>query len=243
MERLQKVIANAGLSSRRKAEKLILEGRVQVNGERVTTLGVKVSRSDKIEVDGQPIYREAKKYYLFNKPTGVISAVSDDRGRSVVTDYFPEDGVRIYPIGRLDYNTSGLLLLTNDGEFANLLMHPRYGIEKTYIAKVNGLIQSPVLKKLARGVVIDGKKTGSAKVKCLKRSEAKAYSIVQITIHEGRNRQVRKMFEAVGHTVQKLRRSQYGPLSVENMALGSYRALKPQEIKALRDLAGHLNNK
>ena len=220
MDRLQKVIAHAGVASRRDAEKMIVDGRVAVNGEIVTELGTKVSTNDHVEVDKVPIYKEEPVYYLFYKPTGVITAVSDDRGRKVVTDYFPEVEQRIYPIGRLDYNTSGLLLLTNDGEFANSLMHPRYELNKTYIAKVNGIPSKSDMNKLANGIVIDGKKTARANARIKEIDKDKQKAIVELTIHEGRNRQVRKMLEAINCPVDKLKRERYGFLDLGNLQPG-----------------------
>ncbi|AMB93449.1 pseudouridine synthase [Aerococcus sanguinicola] len=237
MERLQKVIAHAGVASRRQAEKLITAGRVKVNGETVVELGTKVSRHDRVEVDEVPIYKEEPKYFVLNKPTGVISAVEDDRGRPCVTDYFPDVEERIYPIGRLDYNTSGLLLLTNDGEFANLLMHPSHEVAKGYIAKVNGIPNRDDLRRLEKGVIIDRKKTAPAKARMIKTEEAKDYAVVELVIHEGRNRQVRKMFDAIGHSVQKLRREFYGNIYLDDLRPGQSRVLLPFEVQQLKDLA------
>lgn len=237
MDRLQKVIAHAGVASRRDAEKMIVDGRVAVNGEIVTELGTKVSTNDHVEVDKVPIYKEEPVYYLFYKPTGVITAVSDDRGRKVVTDYFPEVEQRIYPIGRLDYNTSGLLLLTNDGEFANSLMHPRYELNKTYIAKVNGIPSKSDMNKLANGIVIDGKKTARANARIKEIDKDKQKAIVELTIHEGRNRQVRKMLEAINCPVDKLQRERYGFLDLGNLQPGESRPLLKKEVHRLKDLA------
>lgn len=237
MDRLQKVIAHAGVASRRDAEKMIVDGRVAVNGEIVTELGTKVSTNDHVEVDKVPIYKEEPVYYLFYKPTGVITAVSDDRGRKVVTDYFPEVEQRIYPIGRLDYNTSGLLLLTNDGEFANSLMHPRYELNKTYIAKVNRIPSKSDMNKLANGIVIDGKKTARANARIKEIDKDKQKAIVELTIHEGRNRQVRKMLEAINCPVDKLKRERYGFLDLGNLQPGESRPLLKKEVHRLKDLA------
>ena len=209
MERLQKVIAHAGITSRRKAEELIIEGKVKVNGQVVTQVGTKVSPSDKIEVEGVPLEREEKVYYLFYKPRGVISAVSDDKGRTVITDYFQDIKERVYPVGRLDYDTSGLLVVTNDGDFANLLMHPRYEIDKTYIAKIEGIPTKLELRKLEKGIKLEDGMTAPAKAKLISLDKRKQKSIVELTIHEGRNRQVRRMFEAIGFPVQKLRREAF----------------------------------
>lgn len=239
MERLQKVIAHAGIASRRKAEELIKEGKVTVNGKTVRELGVKVSSSDRIEVNGVQLESEEPVYFLLYKPRGVISAVKDDKGRKVVTDFFTGVEERIYPIGRLDYDTSGLLLLTNDGDFANKLMHPKYEINKTYVAKLKGIPLKENLKKLERGVRLEEGKTAPAKVKLLSLDKKKQTSIVQITIHEGRNRQVRRMFEAIGHEVLKLKREEYAFLNLAGLKTGEKRELTPHEVKRLRALAEH----
>ncbi|PWW30409.1 pseudouridine synthase [Cytobacillus oceanisediminis] len=237
MERLQKVIAHAGIASRRKAEELMAEGRVKVNGKTVRELGVKVSASDRIEVDGIPVEREEPVYYLLYKPRGVISAVSDDKGRKVVTDYFEGIKQRIYPVGRLDYDTSGLLVLTNDGEFANLLMHPSNEIEKVYVAKVKGIPSRESIKNLQRGVILEDGKTAPARTKLLSMDKKKQTAIIEISIHEGRNRQVRRMFEAIGHPVLKLKRERYGFLTLQGLSAGDARELTAHEVKQLRALA------
>lgn len=237
MERLQKVIAHSGVASRRKAESLILEGKVKVNGQVVKELGTKVSSSDKVEVNGIPIEREEPVYFMLYKPRGVISSVSDDKGRKVVTDFFPQLDKRIYPIGRLDYDTSGLLLLTNDGEFANILMHPKYEVEKVYVAKLKGIPTREQIKKLERGIKLEDGLTAPAKVKLLSFDRRKDTSIYEITIHEGRNRQVRRMFEAIGYPVLKLKRERYGFLDLKGLVAGEYRELLPHEVKQLRALA------
>jgi len=237
MERLQKVIAHAGVASRRKAEEMILEGKVKVNGKVVKELGVKVSNSDTVEVGGIPLEKEQPVYFLFYKPRGIISSVTDDKGRKTVTDYFPEIKERIYPVGRLDYETSGILLLTNDGEFANLLMHPRNEIEKEYIAKVKGIPLRENLKALEKGIVLEDGKTAPARTKVISVDKKKGTSIVQLAIHEGKNRQVRRMFEAIGHPVVKLRRERYGFLDLRGLQAGDARELTAHEVKQLRVLA------
>ncbi|AYA76882.1 rRNA pseudouridine synthase [Robertmurraya korlensis] len=237
MERLQKVIAHAGIASRRKAEQLIEEGHVRVNGKVVKELGIKVSSSDKVEVDGIPLEREEPIYFMLYKPRGVISSVNDDKGRKVVTDFFPMIEQRIYPVGRLDYDTSGLLILTNDGEFANTLMHPSNQIDKVYVAKVKGIPTKEALKALERGVRLEDGKTAPAKVKMHTVDKKKQTAIVEITIHEGRNRQVRRMFEAVGNPVLKLKRERYGFLTLQGLKVGDARELSPHEVKQLRALA------
>ncbi|MFK2824254.1 pseudouridine synthase [Bacillus sp. B190/17] len=237
MERLQKVIAQAGIASRRKAEQLIVEGKVKVNGKVVKELGTKVGMSDRVEVEGIPVEQERKVYYLFYKPRGVISAVSDDKNRKVVMDFFPFVEQRIFPVGRLDYDTSGLLLVTNDGEFANLLTHPRYQIDKTYVARLNGIPQRHLLKRLAEGIQLEDGKTAPAKVKELSADKRKQRSFIEITIHEGRNRQVRRMFEAIGFDVQKLKRERYAFLNLNGLNAGEFRELTAHEVKQLRTLA------
>lgn len=235
MERLQKVMAQAGVASRRKAEELIKSGHVKVNGKMVTELGTKVSSKDKIEVDEAVITTEKKVYYLLNKPRAIITSVTDDKNRKTVVDLIPCEE-RIYPIGRLDYDTTGVLLLTNDGDFANLLMHPSHEVEKVYIAKVKGLIKGEAIKALRDGVVIDGKKTEKARVK-LRKSDAKTNSsMVEITIHEGRNHQIKKMLEAVGFEVLKLKRERLFIFDLKGLKSGEYRALTPKEIAVVYSL-------
>ncbi|WP_059170999.1 23S rRNA pseudouridine(2605) synthase RluB [Bacillus sp. FJAT-27445] len=237
MERLQKVIARAGIASRRKAEDLITGGKVKVNGKVITELGVKVSPSDKVEVEEVQIQREEPVYFLFYKPRGVISTVKDEKGRKAVTDFFPDIKERIFPIGRLDYDTSGLLLLTNDGDFANLLMHPRSEIDKVYVAKTEGIPQKEALRKLEKGIRLEDGKTAPARVKMLSSEKKKQTAIIEIAIHEGRNRQVRRMFEAIGHPVSKLKRERYGFLTLGGLKAGEMRELTPHEVKQLRALA------
>lgn len=237
MERLQKVLAQSGIASRRKSEELISAGHVKVNGKKVTEMGIKVSASDKIEVNGVPITQEDYVYYLFYKPRGVISAVSDDKGREVVTDYLVGVRERIYPVGRLDYDTSGLLLLTNDGDFANKLTHPKHEVNKTYVAKVMGVPFPKDLKPLAQGVKIDGRKTAPATFKILSTDNLKQTAIVELVIHEGRNHQVKKMLEAVGFPVTKLKRELYGNLTLDGLKPGQYRSLSRREVNALLELA------
>lgn len=234
MERLQKVLAHAGIASRRKAEEIIREGHVKVNGKLVTEMGCKVSANDTIEVDGVPIEQERFVYYLFYKPRGVISAVKDDKDRKVVTDYFEDVPERIYPIGRLDYDTSGLLLLTNDGDFSQQLSHPKHEMEKTYVAKVKGTIYPKDLAPFSKGIKIEGRMTAPAKYKILKADRKAGSSLVELTIHEGRNHQVKKMFESIGFPVQKLKRERYGMLDLSGLRPGQYRPLTKSEIQQLR---------
>jgi 23S rRNA pseudouridine2605 synthase len=243
MERLQKVIAQAGIASRRKSEDLIKEGRVKVNGKVVTELGLKVSSSDRVEVNEVQIEKEEPVYFLLYKPRGVISSVNDEKGRKVVTDFFQHFKERIFPVGRLDYDTSGLLVLTNDGEFANLLMHPKNEIDKVYVAKVKGIPSKENLRKLEKGIRLEDGKTAPARVKLLSADNKKQSAIVEITIHEGRNRQVRRMFEAIGHDVLKLKRERYGFLTLNGLKTGDARELTPHEVKQLRALGMGSNKK
>ncbi|GAA6817391.1 pseudouridine synthase [Helicobacter pylori] len=237
MERLQKRIANSGYTSRRKAEVLIEEGKVKVNGETVTELGTKVKPSDTVEVEGIKLEQEDKLYILFYKPAQVITSVSDDKGRKVVTDYFKELETRIYPVGRLDYDTSGLLLLTNDGDFTNLMTHPRYKIKKKYVVKLKGYLMREEVKALEKGVKLEDGMTQPATVKVKNQDKEKSTTLVEITITEGRNRQVRRMFEYFGHEVSKLQRIEFGPLNLTGLNAGEGRVLTPHEVKNLRHLA------
>ena len=233
MERLQKFIAASGYTSRRKAEELIKDGKVKVNGKIIKEMGVKVSGNDLVEINGEILKKEEnKEYYLLNKPRGIITAVSDDKRRKTVVDLIKTDK-RIYPVGRLDYDTTGALILTNDGELANLLMHPKTNINKVYIAKVTNFVNKLDLNKLQRGVIIDGKKTSKAKAKLKKYDKKTNTSIVELTIHEGRNHQVKKMFESLGYEVLKLKREKYDFLDVLNLKSGEYRTLNIKEVKKL----------
>lgn len=235
MERLQKVIAEAGITSRRKAEELISMGKVKVNGITITTLGTKVTAKDKIEVNDILINKEKKVYYLLNKPRETITSVEDDKNRKTVIDLIPCQE-RIYPVGRLDYDTTGVLLLTNDGEFANILMHPSNDVEKVYIAKVRGIVKGDTIKTLRDGVIIDGRKTEKAKVKLRKTDTKTNTSMVELTIHEGRNHQVKKMFEAVGFDVLKLKRERVLFFDLTGLKSGQYRKLTPKEVAKVYSL-------
>lgn len=233
MERLQKVIAQSGYCSRRKAEELISQGKVKVNGELITELGTKVNYTDTIVINGKTLNnKEEKVYYLLNKPRGVITSAKDEKGRKTVLDFIPSDK-RVYPVGRLDYDTTGVLLLTNDGELTNLLIHPRNHVEKTYIAKVKGLVMKQDIDKLCRGVIIDGKKTSKAKAKVKKMDKKTDTTLVQLTIYEGRNHQIKKMFEAIGYEVLKLKREKFSFLTTSGLKSGEYRLLSVKEVKTL----------
>lgn len=239
MERLQKVIAKAGICSRRKAEELITQGRVKVNGEVVTTLGTSVSEYDKVHVNGKPLKSESKVYYVLNKARNTISSVSDEKGRKTVLDGI-EVNKRIYPVGRLDFDTTGVLLLTNDGDLANGLLHPSSNVNKVYIATIEGCISDEEITKLNSGVMVDNKLTSPCETKILKVNKEKNKTIVQLTIHEGRNHQVKKMFEAIGKNVLKLHRDEFAGISSKGLYEGQYRKLTFDEVKALKKL---INNK
>lgn len=235
MERLQKVIASSGLTSRRKAEELITAGKVKVNGRVVTELGTKVSASDQIEVNNRLIEKEPKEYYLLNKPRGVITSTSDDKERKTVTDLI-NTSARIYPVGRLDYDTTGVLLLTNDGEFANIIMHPASEIDKVYLAKLEGIIKGEQINQLKEGVLIDDIPVKASRVKLKKVNPEANTSMVEITIHEGKNHQVKKMFEAVGYHVEKLTRKRVGIFDLKDLKSGEYRKLTPKEVQIIYSL-------
>lgn len=229
MERLQKAIAEAGVTSRRKAEQFILAGKVKVNGKVIQELGYKVDEKDRIEVEGVPITKEKKVYFLLNKPREMISSVSDEKHRKTVVDLIPCKE-RIYPVGRLDYDTTGVLLLTNDGEFANILMHPSKEVEKVYIAKIKGILKGEAIKELKQGVLVDGQKVKAERVKVRKIDPKKNTSMVEISIHEGKNHQVKKMFESVGYEVLKLKRERIAFFDLTGLKSGEYRPLTPKEI-------------
>lgn len=233
MERIQKVIAETGYCSRRKAEELIKQGKVCLNGEVVTQMGIKVNYDDDITIEGNSIeLKQDKVYYLMNKPRGVVTTTSDEKNRKTVIDLINDDR-RIYPVGRLDYDTTGALLLTNDGELTNLLIHPKSVIEKLYIAKIKGVPSKEELIKLSKGVVIDNYKTSKAKVKLKKINKKNQTSLIEIIIHEGKNHQIKKMFETIGYEVIKLKRDKFAFLDVDSLKSGEYRELNPKEVKRL----------
>ena len=240
MERLQKIISKAGAASRREAERLILAGRVTLNGRVVTELGTQADgEQDVIAIDGVNISAPKEKlYFLLNKPKRCISAVRDDRGRRTVIDLLPEVEEYIYPVGRLDYDTEGLLLLTNDGDLMNGLLHPRYEIEKNYIAKAQGVVTGEDIKKLCRGIMLEDGMTAPARAKLLERADNGSWCRVQLTIHEGRNRQVRRMLQAIGHRVQELKRVAFAGLTLEGVSRGGYRSLTGEEVARLKKIAG-----
>lgn len=236
MERLQKVIANSGYTSRRKAEELIISGHVYVNDELITELGFKVSGTDVISIDGNILNKDVKKeYYLLNKPREVICSVSDEVKRKTVVDIVKSEG-RIYPVGRLDYDTTGLVILTNDGELANILMHPKNKIYKTYIAKIDGILNEEDFKKIRKDILIDNRKLTIDHFKVKKIDKEKSTSLVEVTIHEGRNHIIRKLFEKLGYNVMKLHRSKLAFLTDDGIKSGEYRELSLKEVKTLYSL-------
>jgi 23S rRNA pseudouridine2605 synthase len=236
--RLQKILAQAGLSSRREAEEWIQSGRVAVNGKTVTALGAQADpHVDRIAVDGKPIPRpEPKVYYLLNKPRGYVSTCEDDRGRPTVIDLIKPLKFRLFPVGRLDWDTEGALLLTNDGALTQRLLHPRYRIRRTYLAKVEGIPDAPTLRRLIRVGSSAAPKSSRPQVRLARVGERHAW--LEIRLWEGKNRQVRRMCETVGHPVRRLRRVEFAGLDVEGLAPGQYRPLTAAEILALRRLTG-----
>jgi 23S rRNA pseudouridine2605 synthase len=234
--RLQKVLAEAGIASRRASEELIRTGRVTVDGV-AATLGVSVDPdSQVIAVDGQPVAAERKEYWLLNKPAGVLSAVSDARGRRTVIDCVPTRA-RIFPVGRLDLNTTGLLLLTNDGELAARLLHPRYHVDKEYIVRVRGVVAKQAQDGLRNGVMLEDGLTSPADVRVIEilhPPRGGSQSVVRVVVREGRKRQVRRMFEAVGHTVVALHRSRFDGLTDAGLSVGQSRRLSEAELERLR---------
>lgn len=234
--RLQKYMALSGVASRRKSEEMIVEGRVKVNNKIITELGTIIDpKKDKVLVDGKKIKLESNKVYIMlNKPVGYVSTLKDEKGRKIVTDLIEGVRERIYPVGRLDADTTGLLLLTNDGDLANKLTHPSKKIQKRYIAIVEGVPNKAELDKMRKGIYIDGKKTAPAKVKIAKKYEDE--SILDIEIHEGRNRQVKKMCESINHPIKKLKRVSIGELELGGLLIGNWRFLNEEEMTYLKSL-------
>lgn len=234
--RLQKYLASCGIASRRKCEEYILEGKVAVNGQIIQTLGTKVNEADEVTFCGKLVkLQEEYVYYMLNKPVGYVTTVQDEKQRQTVLDLIKDESHRVYPVGRLDYNTSGLLLLTNDGELTYGLTHPKHHVNKCYEVRVRGVLNEAAQKALKTGVLLDGKMTHPAELKVLRKGEKS--TVFHLTIHEGRNRQVRRMCEAVGYPVLSLKRVSVGKLTLDDLELGTYRALTSQEVEYLKRIS------
>ena len=236
MIRLQKYLALCGAASRRASEKLISDGHVQVNGITVREMGIQIDETkDQVALDGRILRPESRKHYLaYNKPIGEVTTVSDPEGRATVMDKFRDYPVRLFPVGRLDYDSEGLLLLTNDGDMMNRLLHPSHEVDKVYWIKVSNQVTDDEIRRLRRGVMIDGRLTSPAQVRLIRRETFD--SVLIITIHEGRNRQVRKMIEAVGHQVVHLKRIGFGPVSLDDLPSGYWRPLTESELEKLKEV-------
>ncbi len=231
--RLQKYLALCGVASRRRAEEMIASGHITVNGVTITEMGTQVEEGDIVTVDGRQVFPEENKVYIiYHKPAGEVTTVSDPEGRPTVLDRFRDVGVRLFPVGRLDYDSEGLLLLTNDGDLAERMMHPSHEVDKAYYCKVTGVVSPETLQHLARGVMLDDHPTSPARVRLIRQETFDA--IVMVTIHEGRNRQVRRMFEEVGHRVLMLRRVRFGPLDLGDLKRGQWRYLSDNEVRELK---------
>lgn len=238
MERLQKIMARAGVASRRHCEEMITSGNVKVNGKVITELGTKVDPSrDRIQVGSETLFLSSRKYYiLMYKPRGYVSTLSDERNRKNVTDLLKGITERVYPVGRLDYDSEGLLLLTNDGDLTYALTHPKHKVPKTYLARVAGVPETAKLEQMAAGLPLEDGPTSPAKVRLVSQREGNA--LLEIIIYEGRNRQVRRMCEYIGHPVLRLQRSKFGNLSIEGLKPGQYRHLTREELSSLKEKAG-----
>ena len=231
--RINKYLASSGIASRRESDKLVQDGRVTVTGK-VVSLGVEVSDSDKVCVDGKPVSIKKNEYYILNKPKGYICSVSDDRGRKTVLDLMPKNIGRIYPVGRLDYDSEGLLILTTDGELAQHLTHPSNNVPKTYLVKVEGRLTESDLNPIRSGIEIDGYVTKKSKANIVETN--KDFTKAHITIYEGKNREIRKMFSAIGKEVSLLKRIKIGELSLKGLDRGEYRKLTNHEVEYLKSI-------
>ncbi|MCF0109346.1 MAG: rRNA pseudouridine synthase [Erysipelotrichaceae bacterium] len=235
MDRLQKIIAQSGITSRRKAEELIVAGKVTVDGEVISELGYKPRKGAVIKVDGKTIQREDKVYYVMNKPKRTVCTLKDEHDRKTVLDFI-ECEQRIFPVGRLDYDTTGVLILTNDGDFANEIIHPRYHLDKIYEVSIDGILDTPMIKEMEKGIKLDDGMTAPAKVWVTNKNLKTNTMQFDLTIHEGRNHQIKRMVEHFGFHVTRLHRKQLGYLRVNDLKPGEYRLLKPFEVKQLRSL-------
>ena len=231
--RINKYLASSGIASRRESDKLVQDGRVTVNGK-VVSLGIEVSDSDKVCVDGKPVSIKKNEYYILNKPKGYICSVSDDRGRKTVLDLMPKNIGRIYPVGRIDYDSEGLLILTTDGELAQHLTHPSNNVPKTYLVKVEGRLTESDLNPIRSGIEIDGYVTKKSKANIVETN--KDFTKAHITIYEGKNREIRKMFSAIGKEVSLLKRIKIGELSLKGLDRGEYRKLTNHEVEYLKSI-------
>ena len=234
--RLQKYLASCGVASRRTAEKMITEGRISVNGRIVTELGTQVDdKADTVQVDGNTVFPETEKHYIaYNKPIGEMTTVSDPEGRATVMDKFRDYPVRLFPVGRLDYDSEGLLLLTNDGDLMNHLLHPSHEVSKVYLAKASNRVTEEEIRRLRDGVMIDGRMTSPAEIRLIRYESFD--TVLLVSIHEGRNRQVRKMLESVGHQVVRLKRVEFGPIALKDLPTGQWRRLTDAEVRKLKAL-------
>lgn len=237
-DRLQKVLAAAGVASRRASEILIAQGRVSVNGQTVTELGSRVDpETDRITVDGEPIQSDvSKRYVMFNKPTGVVSSMADDRGRPDLRAYVSRFEERLFNVGRLDFDTSGLLILTNDGDAAHVLAHPSFEVSKTYVAKVSGLVKGSTLRSMKDGIELEDGPIAVDRAAIIGEA-SRGQTLLEITLHSGRNRIVRRLCDAVGHPVIELHRKSFGPLSLGSLAVGDIRDLTKVEVGQVLSLA------
>lgn len=238
--RLQKYMSECGVASRRKSEELILKGEVYVNGKQITELGYQVSLKDEVIVSGKEIKKEDKEYYLLYKPNKTVSSVKDEKGRTTVIDLI-ESKSKLFPVGRLDYDTSGLLLITNDGELSNILTHPKYEIKRVYEVKIDGLIKGNEIKTLENGVLINNVKTKKCKIKLKKVDKKNKKSYLTITLEEGKNHEVKNLFGYFNYKVLKLKRIRYAFLTLDNLKMGEYRRLSIKEIKDLKELKNNQN--
>ena len=237
--RLQVILARAGLGSRRACEELITQGRVSVNGKTMEALGTRVEDGDAVRLDGRPLVAAQRlRHFMLNKPREVVSTVSDPEGRKTVLDMVPGVRERLYPVGRLDYHSEGLLLLTNDGALTEALTHPRHEVPRTYLARIKGSLSQESRDTLLRGVKIQGRATGPIRARTVRQAPGGVYSWVEVIVHEGRYHLVREALLRVGHLVSRLRRLAFGPLQLGRLAVGEHRELEPSEVEALRQSAG-----
>ena len=237
--RIQKVLAEAGVASRRAAEEMVLAGRVSVNNHVVTSLPCFVTEAETIRLDGRAVKRPRatarKTYFILNKPRGVVCTSSDPEGRRLAVDLVPPTAGRVYCVGRLDIDSTGMLILTNDGDLTEKLTHPRYGVPKTYVAEVNGRVEGPAIEKLKGGLYLDGSRTQRSRIKILQRGPKQ--TLLEITLREGRNREIRRLLARVGHKVRRLKRTAIGPITVRGLKVGNFRALTSAEVNRLRKSA------